>query len=219
MYNIKIQKFPGGVFMQISNSNAQLLAYRTIRDQIISGVLAGETKLIEERLAEEIGVSRTPIREAIRRLEQEGLIKNKRVYKPSKLDLMHIFEMRTLIECYAAEKAAANMIEENLIKLKQAVRDARNGGVNETVAANKKFHDLIVQESYNPIMIAEVDKMKSIIHIFSRAVVINKRPLLIDEHEEICHAIAAHNGKLASELMRKHLEADLQFTLNIQNDF
>lgn len=68
-------------------------------------------------------------------------------------------------------------------------------------------------------MIAEVDKMKSIIHIFSRAVVINKRPLLIDEHEEICHAIAAHNGKLASKLMRKHLEADLHFTLNIQNDF
>lgn len=205
--------------MQLTNPNAQLLAYETIRDQILSGQLAGGTKLIEERLAEEIGVSRTPIREAIRRLEQEGLIKNKRVYKPSKLDLMHIFEMRTLIECYAAEKAAANMIQENLAKLKQSINDARNSEVNETVVANKQFHDLIVQESRNPIMIAEVDKMKSIIYIFSRAVVINKRPLLIDEHEEIYNAIAAHDGKLASQLMRKHLEADLHFTLNIQNDF
>ena len=190
-------------------------AYEKIRDQILNGTLTGGTKLIEERLAEEIGVSRTPIREAIRRLESEGLIQKKKVYKPSRLDLIHLFEMRTLLECYSVEKASKYMTEEELMYLKQCIDLARQSEGEDVVKANKAFHDAIVIQCRNPLMIAEVDKMKSIIYMFSRAVVFNKRPLLIDEHEEIYNAIAARNGVLASELVRKHLETDLQFTLNL----
>ena len=80
--------------------NAQLLAYETIRHNIIHGDLPGGKKLIEERLAEQIGVSRTPIREAIRRLEQEGFIKNKRVYLPTKVDLKQLYEVKSLCTFY-----------------------------------------------------------------------------------------------------------------------
>lgn len=59
-------------------TTAQTKAYEMIRDRILNGAYPGGMKLVEERLAEEIGVSRTPIREAIRRLEQEGLIKRKK---------------------------------------------------------------------------------------------------------------------------------------------
>lgn len=95
--------------MQVNNtstSNAYHLAYETIRNNILSGELPGGTKLVEERLAATIGVSRTPIREAIRHLEQEGLIKDKRVDKPTRNDLIHNSELRTLIECYAVKIAA-----------------------------------------------------------------------------------------------------------------
>lgn len=202
--------------MQQNNTNAQLLAYETIRDQILSGQLSGGTKLVEERLAEIIGVSRTPIREAIRRLEQEGLIQKKRVYQPSRTDVDHLFEMRILIECYAVKKAAKYMTDDELILLKETINRARNGSGDEVIQANKAFHDMIVTQSRNPIMIDQVDKMKAIIYMFSKAVVFNKRPMLIDEHEEIYHAIAARDGERASQLMELHLQADLKFNIDLQ---
>ncbi|MEC1178176.1 GntR family transcriptional regulator [Metasolibacillus meyeri] len=201
--------------MQQGHMNAQLLAYEKIRDQILNGTLAGGTKLVEERLAEEIGVSRTPIREAIRRLEQEGLIQKKRVFKPSRTDLIHLFEMRILIECFAVKKAAKYMTEEELIQLKETIVRARNSKEAEVVAANKEFHDMLVKQSRNPLMIANLDKMKAVIYLFSKAVVFNKRPMLIDEHEDIYHAIAARDGERASQLMEQHLQSDLQFTLDL----
>lgn len=197
--------------------NAQLKAYEMIRDQILDGTYPGGMKLIETRLAEEIGVSRTPIREAIRRLEQEGLIKRKKVYKPTESDLRHLFQMRILIECHAAKMAASYMVEEDIAKLQSSIETARSGTSDEIVQANKKFHDLIVRECRNPIMIDTVDKMQSIIYLFSRAVVFNKRPFLIDEHELICEAIANRNAEKASVLMKNHLEADLEFSLEIVN--
>ncbi|QUW24050.1 GntR family transcriptional regulator [Sporosarcina sp. Marseille-Q4063] len=188
-----------------------------IRDRIFSGEYAGGTKLVEERLAEEIGVSRTPIREAIRRLEQEGLIKRKKVIKPSEMDFRHLFQMRMLIECHAAYMAASFMLEEDHKKLRECVEIGRNGSPDEVIEANKLFHDLIVRASNNPIMIDTVDRMQSIIFMFSTAVVMHKRPFLIDEHDQICQAIADHKPELASRLMKEHLEADLEFALHLMD--
>lgn len=203
--------------MQQVGKNAQIVAYETLRDQILSGELEGGTKLVEDRLAEDIGVSRTPIREAIRRLEQEGLIINKRVFKPNSMNYIHLFEMRILIECFAVKKAAKYMTDEELVLLKNMIDLARSSLGEEVMEANRMFHDMIVKQSRNPVMIETVEKMRSIIYLFSKAVVFNKRPMLIDEHEGIYRAIAARNGELASDLMEKHLKADLQFTLDMKN--
>ncbi|MBS4178682.1 GntR family transcriptional regulator [Lederbergia citrea] len=200
-----------------TSGSAQIIAYETIRDRILNGAYPGGTKLVEERLAEEIGVSRTPIREAIRRLEQEGLIKRKKVFKPTEKDLRHLFQMRMLIESHAAKMAASYMMEEDISELRKSIEIAKSSTPDEIVEANKRFHDLIVRECRNPIMIDTVDRMQSIIYLFSRAVVLHKRPFLIDEHEQICQAIADRKPEEASELMRTHLEADLEFALNIVN--
>lgn len=203
--------------MRNTVGTAQLQAYEIMRDQILDGTYPGGMKLVEARLAEEIGVSRTPIREAIRRLEQEGLIKRKKVYKPTETDLRHLFQMRILIECHAAKMAASYMIEEDIKELESCIEVARIGKSEEIVQANKKFHDMIVRECRNPIMIDTVDKMQSIIYLFSRAVVLYKRPFLIDEHELICKAIANRDPKQASDLMQSHLQSDLEFSLEIVN--
>lgn len=194
---------------------AQLLAYEKIRDNILNGTYPGGMKLIESRLAEEIGVSRTPVREAIQRLEQEGLIKRKKVYKPTETDLRHLFEMRTLIECHATKMAASFMLEDNIEALKSTIMTAKVGNQTEVVQANKEFHDLIVRESRNPIMIDTVDNMQSIIYLFSRAVVLYKRPFLIEEHQLIYEAIANRDPIQASKLMEDHLKADFDFSLDI----
>ncbi|WP_213422481.1 GntR family transcriptional regulator [Bhargavaea massiliensis] len=200
-----------------SGGAAQTLAYEKIREQIVTGVYPGGTKLIEERLAEEIGVSRTPVREAIRRLEQEGLVRRKKVFKPSAKELRDHFRMRILIEAHAAKMAAVYMMDEHLEDLKKTVVEAREntGDSAAVVKENKRFHDLIVRETRNPVMIDTVNRMQSIIYLFSRAVVINKRPGLLDEHAAICDAISARDAEKAGRLMEEHLEADLEFTLSI----
>lgn len=202
-----------------STSNAYRLAYEKIRNQIFSGELLGGSKLIEERLAENIGVSRTPVREAIRRLEQEGLIKNKRVYKPTKEDLMHFSELRTLIESHSAKKAAESMSKEKLGLLRQAIKASKKGTLEEIVSANKTFHDLIVSECNNPVIIEEVQRMDAIFYLFSRTLIKNKRPLLFEEHEEIYQAIAGKNANLAEQLMRNHLQNDLKYMLRYTSHF
>ncbi|WP_251669618.1 MULTISPECIES: GntR family transcriptional regulator [unclassified Sporosarcina] len=201
--------------MEITSRSAQLIAYETIREKIITGMYPGGMKLVEVQLAEEIGVSRTPVREAIRRLEQEGLIKRKKVIKPSEKDLRHMFQMRTLIESYAAKMAASYMTGERIADLRSSIQLAQTSETDGTVKANKEFHDLIVQECRNPIMIDTVDKMQAIIYLFSKTVVIHERPLLIEEHIKICDAIEQRQPELASKLMEEHLKADLEFTLTI----
>ena len=200
-------------------SNAYRLAYESIRNLILSGELIGGIKLVEERLAEKIGVSRTPIREAIRHLEQEGLIRNKRVYKPTKEDLIYSSEFITLIESHAAKMAAKNMSKEKLSQLKQVLKESKKGTIDEIVSANKKFHELIYMECNNPVMIAEIQKMNAVFLLSRRSLIKNKRPLLYEEHEEIYRAIASKDGELASELMRKHLESDLKYMLRYLSIF
>lgn len=196
---------------------AQTLAYEMIRDRIFNGDFAGGTKLVEESLAMEIGVSRTPVREAIWRLEQEGLIKRKKVIQLTEMDFRHMFQMRKLIECHATHTAAMFMLEEDIAKLQECVEIGRTGLPNEVIEANKLFHDIIVNACKNPIMIDTVDRMQSTIYLFSKTVVTHKRPLLIEEHAQICQAIADRKPERASMLMKDHLDADLEFTLHLMN--
>ncbi|KOO48074.1 GntR family transcriptional regulator [Viridibacillus arvi] len=189
-------------------------AYEYIRDQILNGELERGTKLTEERLAEEIGISRTPVREAIRKLEQEGLIQNKRVVNPSDMDLRHIFQVRILLEGFAARYCASYMTEEALEKLKSCVEIGRTGTTEEVMTANYEFHQIIVGATNNPMMIDIIDRMQSIIYLFRKTVVYHKRPLLIEEHNDIYLAILQHNGDEAERLMKDHIQKDLEFCLN-----
>lgn len=199
--------------MVLEIKSAQIYAYEYIRERMLDGTYKGGMKLTEERLAEEIGVSRTPIREAIRRLEQEGLIKNKKIYKPTEEDLINLYEMRILIESYAARKAAKNMSSETISELKQIIKQSRQEKAGNIYAVNQRFHDIITGECHNPVMIDILGKVRTTFHLFTLQADAYKRPLLVDEHEGIYRAIKERNEELAGELMAKHLERDKNFTL------
>ncbi|WP_207559023.1 GntR family transcriptional regulator [Geobacillus zalihae] len=196
---------------------AYIKSYEYIRDKILNGELPRGTKLVEERIAEELGVSRTPVREAIRKLEQEGLIFQKRVVNPTETDLRNIFQVRILLEGFAARYSAMYMSGEVLDELRNCIVTARTGTTEEIMQANEKFHNIIVQTSNNPFMIDIIDRMQSIIYLFRKTVVYHKRPFLIDEHEQIYEAIRDHNGDEAERLMKEHLQADLDFCLHLLN--
>ena len=199
--------------------NAQKLAYEYIRERMLDGTYKGGMKLGEERLAGEIGVSRTPIREAIKRLEQEGLIKNKHIYNPTAQDLIYIYEIRILLESFAAKRAAKNMTTETIIELENTIKKSRNslmeGQSKNIYNANQHFHELIINECQNPIIIERLEKAQTIFYLFSLKLDIYNRPHLIDEHEEIYNAIKNKNEQLAGELMAEHLYKDMNFTLEI----
>ncbi|XXM73267.1 GntR family transcriptional regulator [Lysinibacillus sphaericus] len=198
-----------------TQQHAYLQSYEYIRDQILNGELERGTKLIEEKLAEQLGVSRTPIRESIRKLEQEGLVKQKRVVNPTDMDLRHYFQVRILLEGFAARSAAAYMNEQDLNQLKECIDIGRNGTNEEIMEANKQFHDIIVNATKNPVMVDTIERMQSIIYLFRKTVVYHNRPFLIDEHQEIYDAIVAHNGDEAECLMKEHIQADLEFCLHV----
>ncbi|WP_020616064.1 GntR family transcriptional regulator [Paenibacillus daejeonensis] len=202
---------------QVSQS-ANIQCYEQLRDKILTGELAGGTKLVEERLAEDMGVSRTPIRESIRRLEQEGLIKNKRVVKPGDEELRHIFEVRMLLEGFSARCAANYLDEATMARLQDCIDRAFAGTYEETMDANKSFHDLIVEASRNPEIVKIIDRMQSIVYLFRKAVVFYKRPMLIEEHQHILDAIRARDADGAERLMKQHLQADLDFYLHLPRE-
>ncbi|TQR20006.1 GntR family transcriptional regulator [Psychrobacillus vulpis] len=190
-------------------------AYEVIRDRILNGDMPGGTKIVEEKLAAELGFSRTPIRESLRQLSNEGLIVNKKVVKPTEKDLRNLFQVRILLEGFSAKSAATYLPEEDLNCLSKCIEIGRKGTAEEIMDANERFHEVIVQSSGNSLMIETIDRMKSTIYLFRKTVVLYNRPRLIDEHEEIYEAIKARDGEKAKQLMEDHLKEDLDFCLHI----
>ncbi|MFS0783749.1 GntR family transcriptional regulator [Bacillus sp. 1P06AnD] len=198
--------------------SASQQCYEILRDQILNGELPGGAKMVEEKVAANLGVSRTPIRESIRMLENEGLIVKKKVVQPTEKDLRNMFQVRILLEGYSAECAASYLDEEGVADLQECVRIGHTGTKEDIMVANEQFHDIIVRSSNNPVMIDIIDRMKSIIYLFRKTVVFYNRPQLIEEHQQILDAIKERDGKRAEQLMKEHLQADMVFCLHLLGD-
>lgn len=187
--------------------------YEMIRDMIFTGKLTNGEKIVETRLAEQLGVSRTPLREAIKRLEQEKLIRNNQISNPTDQDYQDIFELRILIEKYAIVKATQFFTDDDIKIIEDLVEIGYTGDSGEVMEANKLFHEKIVNATKNNFMIETFNQMQSIIYLFRKTVLYQKRPGLIDEHKEIVLAIKDRNGEKAERLIEDHLKADLEFAL------
>lgn len=188
-------------------------AYEQIRNQILSGQINPNAKLTEEKLAEQLGISRTPIRSAIAKLEQEGLIKNKRIFVPTQTDIRNIFQVRILLEGFAAKYCADFISEDGLRRLKECVKIGRKGDTKEILEANFLFHQILVEETKNPEILSIINRMQSIIYLLRRTAMQQKRPHLVDKHAAIVDAISSHDGALAEKLMIEHLEIDMEFSI------
>jgi DNA-binding GntR family transcriptional regulator len=188
-------------------------AYEIIRGMIIGGSLAAGQKLTEESLAGILNVSRTPIRESLRRLEQEGLVVEKRVISPTEKMLRDIYSLRILLEGYGAFQAAAELTEVKIEVLRECIEKAKTGSKEDAMRSNTVFHDTIMEASGNKYMLDTYEKMRSIILLFRHDVVFYNRPNLQEEHEKIYQAIINRNSKLAESLMKTHLQHDLDFCL------
>ena len=190
--------------------------YTAIRERISSGSLPRGARVHQEDLAEELGVSRTPVREALRRLAAEGLVEMRtnrgaRVADVDQVGMRTSYEARTVIEPGAARLAAARRLEEPLARMRAAVAAQRRSlrNVQRSFEANREFHLALAEASGNEFLVQFAERLwvaRIGETIYERQVQTQERMLLdVREHEQIVEAIEAGDGRRAESLVRRHL--------------
>ncbi|MEM8801426.1 MAG: GntR family transcriptional regulator [Pseudomonadota bacterium] len=196
-------------------------AYLQIRRRILSGALAAGERLKERDLAEELGISRTPVRSAITRLIHEGFAErgggySTRVASFPDQELEQIFEIRRRLESYAAGQAALLATEaqidrlDDLTKQMEALTPPRSDDDRQELAAiNAEFHRIIAEAAASPRLMAvlqmavDVGIVTRTFHVFSDA----DRIRSARHHREIVDAIRARSQNWAESVMSSHILA------------
>lgn len=193
------------------------LVFESLREAIIKGRLHPGERLMEIQLAEELGVSRTPVREAIRKLELEGLVlmiprKGAYVSQISMKDIADVFEIRRALEGLAARLAAERATEEEVERLERALvkisEVAEAEDLTGAVALDTDFHEELMQASHNPRLSQLVSNLREQIQRFRLTSLSQpgRVKLAVAEHRKIVDAIASHDAELAQNLAYEHIE-------------
>lgn len=193
------------------------IVFNTLRKAILKGELAPGERLMEKQLAEKMGVSRTPIREAIRKLELEGLVimvprKGAEVAMTTEQDIKDVLEVRAALESLAVKLACQRMNEQDMNDL-LAVNDAfmgaaRRNDVETVIKKDVEFHDTIYGATNNKKLTGMIINLQEQIYRF-RAEYIRQMDdfsNLMEEHEAIVNAIINKNSAEAQEIATKHIE-------------
>lgn len=193
------------------------LAYQRLRDSILSGQLKPGEIYNEMALAHEMGVSRTPVREALLELSSQGLVtflprKGVQVNYFGDHDVEEVFELRTLIELAALEKAVDTATPRELKVLDGALSRSRDSAKKRDLEAflhaDRLFHHSLVELSGNGRMRAILDNLRDIIHVMSFEAVNRAERMdeVVGEHEEIMRSLRARDRMAARDALRRHLD-------------
>lgn len=201
------------------------MVFESLREAIIHGRLKPGERLMEIQLAEEMGVSRTPVREAIRKLELEGFVvmvprKGAYVAGISVKDIVDVFEVRAALEGLAAGLAAERITEEEMEELERTlVRinvNSEEDDLNSVVEGDSSFHELIYKASRNQRLVQIITRLKEQIHRFRMTSLSQpgRTKNALGEHKTIVEAISDRNIELAQALASEHVENAEQSLLN-----
>ena len=193
------------------------VVFVTLRRAIQNGVLQPGERLMEIQLSRQLGVSRTPVREAIRKLEQEGLVitsprRGAVVADITKADLEDVLEVRTVLEELAVRKACLRMGSKELAMLRQASEDfeecVRLGDLPACARSDEAFHEIISSFSGNRRLIHILKNIRGQVYRYRLASLKNKEmhPDLIREHRQLCDAISRADADAAAAIIRGHIE-------------
>ncbi|MGI5325151.1 GntR family transcriptional regulator [Actinomadura nitritigenes] len=194
-------------------------AYDALRRMILSGEAAAGSRLGEAELAETLGLSRTPVREALQRLGADGLVevlphRGARVVRWTRRDLEEIFELRSLLEPYAAARAARMAPGEDVLADLLGQCDAMEAAVaagdfTRVAQLNSLFHAAVIDASRNrrlPAMLTSVMHAPLIVGTFRRYDA-GEMARSMNHHRELVAAMAARDPDWAESVMRAHIRA------------
>lgn len=202
--------------------------YAALRHEILSGQLLPGENLIEQNLADRFAVSRTPIREAIRHLQQEGLIESDnrngiRVAVITIADAIHLYDCRLGLEQVAVMGACENATHQQLEELARCLTQAQLAApaplprqseesaeeLDHRLQIDRNFHYLIAESSGNPWLTKLLSQILNKMSLLGSTVT-HRNPSVLEiwaEHERVVDAINARDPQLAAIAMREHLVA------------
>jgi DNA-binding GntR family transcriptional regulator len=197
--------------------NQSELAYQQLKSRIVTGEMPPGTRLIEVQLAEELSVSRTPVREAVRRLQTENLVSRDPtgaliVHQPSPLEIDGVYTIRQELDGLAARLAAQRIseseltwLEHSIVAMKEALAEGR---VPDAIAANIEFHDMLYQAASNPHLERMGRQLRDFVRLFSRQPLedSDRAADIIREHREIVAALRERDAERAETVSRAHVQ-------------
>lgn len=194
----------------------QSQVYVALRKAIINGKLAAGSKLVEGQIAKHLGVSRNPVREALRKLEQDGLVVHNPNHGVTVSDVtrqqgLEIIAVREVLEALGCRLAAANVtradIEDLRALLKRSSESLAAGDLDELIASESGFHERLAQLSGNATLARIISDLRETILRFRRAAIqAPARPeRVIEEHTRIVDALEAGDAAAAEAGMREHI--------------
>jgi len=191
--------------------------FNTLKEAIITGELKPGERLMEVQLAEKMGVSRTPVREAIRKLELEGLVtmiprKGAHVGEISVKDIMDVLEVRASLDGLATSLAAERITESELKDLKHVLTQftsyVEKENIQGSIKKDVEFHDIIYRACRNEKLLQIIGNLQEQFHRF-RVMFLKdlKSPKeLIQEHVDIYDAILSKDPERARKAAQQHIK-------------
>lgn len=192
------------------------VVFNTLRRAILRGELKPGERLMEIQLANKLGVSRTPIREAIRKLELEGLVlmvprKGAEVAEITEKNLRDVLEVRCALEELAVQLACDRIDQERMQQLLDAAAHFRDilgtADITELGEADEAFHDVIFQATDNRRLIQLLNNLREQMYRYRIEYLKKKEcyPQLLEEHAAIIQAIREHDKAKATEITVQHI--------------
>jgi DNA-binding GntR family transcriptional regulator len=209
--------------MSPTRATAVQTARKAIRDMMFNGELPPGAALVEQQLAEKLGVSRTPIREVLAELSQEGLIRNagpwgKVVVEPTLQDAVELYDLREIVEGAAARLLAPHITDEQLAELERRSRPLDTG--ERGARDDLQFHQRIVSWCGNArlLQFAGTLQLQWVTFRFGDMMVqtgaVRKRPAqdIKVTHRQIVEALASRDSEVAEQVARAHVR-DIRATV------
>jgi DNA-binding GntR family transcriptional regulator len=209
---------PGSVFSgQHDRRKVTDWVYEELKAAIVDLRLAPGHPLREATLAAQLGVSKTPVREAITRLEQEGLVettsfKGAVVTEYSRRDLIEIYELRELLETAAVRIAAESMDDEARARLERISDESqklKKGNTARLAALLSQFDDVLFEQVHNSRIRALIENLRAHLTRIGHLTegIPGRIEASVDQHERIVEAIAAHDPLAAERHLRDHIRS------------
>jgi DNA-binding GntR family transcriptional regulator len=205
--------------------------HEALRRAIIDGDFVPGERLRAEAIASRFGTSRTPVREALLLLEREGLVevspnRGAMVRRFDTADLVDLYEVRAVLEPYAAARAATRIDPEGLRRLREIcdLAEARGADTSEAIEAqlsfNDEFHQIIAMAASSPRLLAAMQGVAGIPWTFRAAFWANQEQFQqsLFCHRELVSALAHGRPELAEAVMRMHMLGALEFLLALTQD-
>ncbi len=201
--------------------------FRQLKDQIITGVLAPGSRLVESNVAEQFGVSRTPVREALQRLAAEDLIdvdpmRGMVVHAPDASEIDDVLVVRASLDGLAASLAAQKITESQLARLRLVVEAMSQGATadrrEQIVMANRRFHDIIYAAAGNARLERIAGELRGYVRRFSTPPSASPERVkhVLTEHRALLAALEAHDPDSAREASDRHLAAARAYVARLE---